>query len=90
MSWRPAQNRLEDQVGEWWFGDSRVLSFPKVSRIDLSCETKRPFYTSRSGLPENDITRLKTGERHMDRGFLSGPEVLTRWERATETFHHYS
>ena len=92
--WRPAQNCLEDHTGEWWFGTLEGLyRFPKVSRIEqLSRVKPKALYTSRNGLPENDITRIFEDSRGdiWIGAFSPVREVLTRWERATETFHHYS
>ena len=94
VSWRPAQNCLEDHAGEWWFGTLEGLyRFPKVSRIEQLSKVKpKAVYTSRNGLPENDITRLFEDSRGdiWIGAFSPGREVLTRWERATGAFHHYS
>jgi len=94
VSWRPAQNCLEDHIGEWWFGTTDGLyRFPKVSRIEqLSTVKPKAVYTSQNGLPENDITRLFEDTRGdiWIGAFAPVREVLTRWERATGTFHHYS
>jgi PAS domain S-box-containing protein len=94
VTWRAAQNCLEDHTGEWWFGTlDGLYRFPKVSRIEqLSRVKPKAVYTSRNGLPENDITRLFEDRRGdiWIAAFSPVREVLTRWERATETFHHYS
>src|SRR5262249_54411083 len=49
-------------------------------------------YTRKDGLADDDVTRLFEDSRGdlWIGGFATGPEVLTRWERATESFHRYS
>jgi PAS domain S-box-containing protein len=93
-SWRSAQNCLEDHTGEWWFGTVEGLyRFPKVSSIEqLSVVKPRAVYTSQNGLPDNDTAHLFEDSRGdiWIGAFSPGREVLTRWQRATETFHHYS
>jgi len=94
VSWRPAHNCLEDHTGEWWFGTLEGLyRFPKVSSIEqLSAVKPKAVYTSRNGLPENDTTSIFEDSRGdiWIGTFSPGREVLTRWDRATDTFHHYS
>ena len=94
VSWRPGQNCLEDHTGEWWFGTFEGLyRFPKVSHIEQLSKVKpKAVYTSQNGLPDNDVTRLfedKRGDIWIG-AFSPVRQVLTRWERATETFHNYS
>ena len=90
VSWRPAQNCLEDRAGEWWFGTLEGLyRFPKVSRIEQLSKVKpKAVYTSRNGLPENDITRLFEDSRGdiWIGAFSPGREVLTRWSVRLKRF----
>jgi PAS domain S-box-containing protein len=94
VSWRPSQNSLEDHTGDWWFGTSAgVYRFPKVNRIEQLSEVKpKAVYTSQNGLPDNDAAYLfedRRGDIWIGT-FSPGREILTRWERTTDTFHHYS
>ena len=83
-----------DRTGQWWLLTTKGLCrFARVSRIEQLAR-KRPeaVYTSRARLPSDSVTRLFEDARgDIWIGTWSGKQnELTRWERATETFHPYS
>lgn len=91
---RSNQVHLQDRAGNWWISTREGLyRFPKADRVDqLSRMRPTAFYTTRDGLADNDITRLyedRNGDLWIG-AFSPGREVLTRWNRATEKFYHYS
>ncbi|HSQ19770.1 MAG TPA: PAS domain S-box protein, partial [Blastocatellia bacterium] len=70
-----------------------LYRFPKVSRIEqLASAQPKAVYTTRDGLADDDLTRLFEDSRGdiWIAGFSTLHDVLTRWERATESFHRYS
>lgn len=89
-----AYDMIEDRAGEWWVATKQGLCrFPRVTAVeDLSRTRPKAFYTTADGLADNDVRILfedSRGDIWMN-SFALGKEVLTRWERATETFHRYS
>ncbi len=90
----PARVALQDRVGEWWVATAEGLfRFPRVERLEQLAHTQpKRVYTTGDGLPFNKVVRLCEDSR----GDLwlatraSGQPALTRWDRATGTFHHYS
>jgi PAS domain S-box-containing protein len=92
--WRATDNILVDRTGEWWVGTRVGLyRFGKVSRFEqLATLRPKAVYTRKDGLADDDVTHLFE-DAHGDlwiAGFLTGREVLTRWERTTESFQRYS
>jgi ligand-binding sensor domain-containing protein/signal transduction histidine kinase len=84
---------LEDHTGEWWVATSKGLyRFPKVKRYEeLARVAPKAVYTKKEGLADDYISRLYEDVRgDIWIGTFNPPEMLTRWERATETFHRYS
>ena len=95
MFWRFSGNLvLQDSAGEWWVGTRAGLyRFAKVSRLEeLATARPKAVYTTKNGLADDDLTRLFEDSRGdiWVAGFSTVREVLTRWERATESFHRYS
>jgi len=92
--WRPAANVIQDRAGEWWVGTRVGLyRFPKVSRFeDLGTMRPKAVYTRNDGLADDDVTLVFEDSRGdlWIGGFSTGREVLTRWERASGSFHRYS
>ena len=84
---------IQDHLGEWWAATNQGLyRFPNVNRIeDLARVRPLDAYTTHEGLAENYISRLFE-DSHGDIwiGTFNTSETLTRWERATDTFHRYS
>jgi signal transduction histidine kinase len=90
--WNFTQICLRDHAGEWWVPTrSGLYRFPKVDRIEqLSRARPKAVYTTRDGLSHNFISYMfedARGDIWMGTGGLAW---LTRWERATNTFHGYS
>lgn len=84
---------LQDHAGELWIATSQGLyRFPKVKRYEELAHTRpKAVYTTKDGLADNYISRLYEDVRgDIWIGSFNPPEMLTRWERATETFHRYS
>ena len=91
--WRP-QSVLMDRSGEWWIATRNgVFRFARVSRFEqLRDAEPSAAYTVRDGLADNDVAGLfedARGDVWMAH-FAPGHEVLTRWDRATNTLHRYS
>lgn len=93
--WRASGNLIvQDRAGEWWVGTRVGLyRFAKVNRIEeLATARPKAVYTTKDGLADDDLTRLFEDSRGdiWLAGFSTVREVVTRWERATESFHRYS
>ncbi len=85
---------LHDRTGEWWIpGGAGLYRFPKVRNVEhLGRVRPRAIYTTRDGLAGDDVSRLfedSRGDIWIGRR-LPTSIVVTRWERATSTFHRYS
>ncbi len=84
---------MEDHEGEWWMATGAGLyRFPKVERLeDLARKNPKAVYTTRDGLADNNISRLYEDSRgDVWISSYNPPVMLTRWERATNTFHRYT
>jgi signal transduction histidine kinase/ligand-binding sensor domain-containing protein len=85
---------FRDRTGDWWVIDrSGIFRFPAPARLDdLARAAPRAFYDERSGLAKGDVMRAFEDSRgDVWVGYrLPGRQVLTRWDRATNVFHHYS
>lgn len=96
MSWGWNQVVLEDRTGEWWvatrYGVHRFRQ--RDGPTQLARARPRAVYTTRDGLTSDVILRLFEDSRGDiwigSVGEGRGPSGLSRWERATETFHHYT
>jgi ligand-binding sensor domain-containing protein/signal transduction histidine kinase len=85
---------LRDRMGEWWIpGGAGLYRFPKVEHIkQLERVRHKAIYTTRDGLAGDDVFRLfedSRGDIWIGRRTPTS-FVMTRWERATSTFHRYS
>jgi ligand-binding sensor domain-containing protein/two-component sensor histidine kinase len=85
---------LRDRTGDWWLpGDRGVYRFPAIARLDdLARIPPKAVYTTADGLAGEDVFRLfedSRGDIWIGRRIPTSL-VLTRWERATATFHRYS
>jgi PAS domain S-box-containing protein len=92
-SWRAYRGLLKDRTGEWWVATGEGLyRFPRVASFEqLASVAPKAVYTTRNGLPEDNVSRV-----YEDREgniwiatFSPDREVLTRWERASGEFHRY-
>lgn len=93
--WGWNQMVLEDHMGEWWIATfGGVFRFPKVSNPQRLAHTRpKAIYTMRDGLANDRILRLFEDSRGdiwiSSVGHGERPNGLSRWERSTNTFHHY-
>jgi ligand-binding sensor domain-containing protein len=94
FGWGWNQHAFQDHEGEWWVPTGQGLyRFGKASRAEqLAGRTPKAVYTTRDGLPGNDIFRLFEDSRGDIWIANAGRplERLTRWERATGSFRVYS
>jgi ligand-binding sensor domain-containing protein len=69
-----------------------LYRFPKVARLeDLARVNSETVYTTRDGLADNNISRIFEDSRgDMWISSYNPPVMLTRWERATNTFYRYT
>jgi ligand-binding sensor domain-containing protein/signal transduction histidine kinase len=93
LGWGSNQTVLEDHTGEWWIATAvGVCRFPKVSKPEQLARTPpKALYTTRNGLANNMILRLfedSRGDIWIGQG--QGGNGLSRWERSTGAFHHYT
>jgi len=79
-----------DRTGQWWLLTERGLCrLARVSRFEqMAHQRPQAVYTSREGLGSDYVRRLFEDARG-DIWISTFPR-LTRWERATGTFHLYS
>jgi ligand-binding sensor domain-containing protein/signal transduction histidine kinase len=96
VSWGWNQTVLEDHAGEWWVACATgAYRFPKVSKLEQLAHTPpKAIYTTRDGLAADMILRLFE-DSHGDvwigsAGHVTRSNGLSRWERSTNVFHHYS
>lgn len=94
LSWGWYQTMLQDRAGEWWMSTGQgLVRYPKITRLEqLARARPKAIYTTRDGLSGNLIFRIFEDSRGDI--WLStindNQDGLTRWERATDTFHRYS
>jgi ligand-binding sensor domain-containing protein/signal transduction histidine kinase len=94
--WGWNQTVLEDHTGEWWIATGAgVCRFPKITQPEqLAHLPPKAIYTTRDGLAANMILRLFEDSRgdiwigSVGQGL--GPSGLSRWERRTGAFQHYT
>jgi len=78
--------------GEWWFALGPVLlRFPKINRVEDLSRTAPVVYDKNSPLACDDVFRVfedRAGDVWIS--CLAPKRGLTRWERKTNQFHHFS
>ena len=93
FGWGWHQLTLQDQAGEWWLPTGQgLVRYPKVNHVrQLASTPPKAIYTTRDLLVSSDVTRLYQDSRGdiWIATFSEARGGITRWERATETFHHY-
>jgi ligand-binding sensor domain-containing protein len=93
FGWGWQQLTLQDRDGEWWLPTGQgLLRYPKVDHIgQLATTPPKAIYTTRDGLASDDVFRLYEDARGdiWIATFSQTRSGITRWERATETLHHY-
>ncbi len=92
--WGWYQVMFEDSAGGWWMNTGEgLVRYPKLPNLEQITRARpKAIYTTQNGLPANQIFRLFEDSRGdiwiSTVGNIKG--VLTRWERATGTFHCYT
>lgn len=95
MSWGWNQLVLEDHAGDWWFATLEgIARFRKAARpVDLEGRAPDTWYGSRDGLVPPIIFKLfedSRGDVWVAIVGHGGRNGLSRWRRATNTWHHFS
>lgn len=84
---------MQDHAGGWWMATPEGLYlFAPVERIEqLARAAPQAHYTIADGMADNIVSRIFE-DSHGDVwiGSYNPPVMLTRWERATNTFHRYA
>ncbi len=84
---------LQDRKGEYWLATGQGLCrFPAVNRVEQLAHTRpKAVYTKKNGLMHDLVWRIFEDSRgDIWIATTSAWIGITRWERATDTFHHYS
>ncbi len=93
FGWGWNQLALQDRAGEWWLPTGQgLVRYANVNQVSQLAHTPpKAIYTMKQGLASNDIFRLYEDARGdiWIATFSEARGGITRWERATETFHHY-
>jgi len=94
FGWGWYQTTLQDRSGTWWVPTGEgLLTFASINQVeDLASTEPAAIYSSRTGLPGDEVFRLYE-DAHGDIwiGTISlAVDALTRWERRTRTFHSFS
>ena len=91
--WGWYQTIFQDSAGEWWLpSDQGLIRYPRLTSVkQLRSAQPRAIYTEKDGLPTSSIFRLFEDSRgDIWISALGRPEsVLTKWDRASQTFHTY-
>jgi ligand-binding sensor domain-containing protein/signal transduction histidine kinase len=88
-TWTPRQIALQSQSGEWWIGTTHGLArFPQVSTPEQLSRMAPRIYTTRDGLPDDEINSVFEDKRgdiwiatSADKGY-----GLAKWNRASNKF----
>jgi ligand-binding sensor domain-containing protein/signal transduction histidine kinase len=87
LGWGWNQIALQDHAGEWWLATGQGLCrYPRVTRFEaLAFTPPLAIYTSNNGMGGDEVFRIYEDFRRDV--WVSGAGIVTRWERATQTFH---
>jgi ligand-binding sensor domain-containing protein len=92
--WGWYQVMFQDSRGEWWMSTGQgLVRYPRLERLEhITGARPKATYTTRDGLPSNEIFRIFEDSRgDIWISTLGNANLLlARWERATETFHGYT
>ncbi|HXG93127.1 MAG TPA: two-component regulator propeller domain-containing protein [Blastocatellia bacterium] len=89
--WGWNQLVVNDREGEWWAATGTgIYRFPKVSFERLAHTPPKSIYTTRDGLASDEIIRLFEDSRGDIWVGTTNRHGLSRWDRASEKFHHYT
>ncbi len=84
---------LQDREGDYWFATGQGLwRFPGGNSVEqLAHAAPKGVYTSKNGLMHDSVWRIFEDSRgDIWIGTTSAWSGVTRWERTSGTFHHYS
>ena len=96
--WGWNQITFQDHTGEWWVTTGQgLVRFPKVGRIKQLVHTPpKAVYHALGDMAVDEVFRLYE-DKHGDiwiSAYLDQHDArkqwISRWERATETFHNYA
>lgn len=94
FGWGGQQIAFQSRTGEWWFASGEGLyRFPNVASVeDLAHVKPLAVYTRRDGLIGNDIFRIFEDSRGdvWITALHPARHALSRWQRATGTFQHFT
>jgi two-component sensor histidine kinase len=94
LGWGWHQTITQDAAGEWWIPTAEgLVRFPAVPIDALPHTRPKAVYTTRDGLATNDIFRIFEDSRGGIWVACIGPQHLnglSRWDRATGTFRHFT
>ena len=93
--WGWSQMVLQDRTGDWWIGTAHGLfRFSNLGTIgDVNWSSPSAIYTTRDGLASIQVLRLfedSSGDVWVATVGGPGRNGLSRWQRRTGTFHHYT
>jgi ligand-binding sensor domain-containing protein len=96
--WGWNQITFQDHTGEWWVTTGEgLVRFPKVSRIEQLAHTPpKAVYHTLGDMVVDEVFRLYEDRRGdiWISAYSGAPhpakQWISRWERATETFHNYA
>ena len=84
---------LQDRTGDYWLATGQGLwRFPGVKGVEqLAHASAKAVYTKKNGLMHDSVWRIFEDSRgDIWIGTASAWTGVTRWDRTTGTFHHYS
>ena len=91
--WGWSQMVLQDRTSDWWIGtDHGLFRFTNLETTDdVNWSLPSARYTTDDGLAAIEVLRLFE-DSHGDVwiGTVGSPSGLSRWQRRTGTFHHYT
>lgn len=92
FTWGHGQIHFKDHLGAWWIPTSDgICRYPPGLTVeDLSATLPDRVFTTRDGLPTDNIFRLFEDSRGDVWVSTVGPDVVTLWLRAEGVFHNFS
>lgn len=96
VAWWYTQTLLQDRMGDWWFSTPNGLChFPSARAAQLARVGPEAIYGASDGFTNGEFRHVFEDSRG-DIWIATAPTRpgsatgLTRWSRATGSFHHYS
>lgn len=98
FGWGWNQITFQDHTGEWWVTTGQgLIRFPKADRLEqLGHTPPKAIYHTLGDMAVDEVFRLYEDRRGdiWISAYLGQPDArkhrISRWERATETFHNYA